>query len=281
MRLIIVRTIKTVISMKTKKLFIWVSIAAMVMATMSSCMRVKIGDKDWSLINLSGHKNDTPSQVTEAGKDIAMQAFDELNLYGPFNVILEQGEGHKVRVDGTVDQLAAMTIYVKNGTLYIDMKEDMFDSDKFFKGMKVYVTATTIKGIELAGSGMITAPAALAVADMTMNVAGSGDITLAQLTCQDLSIEIAGSGDVTTGPIQAKKVRSQIAGSGDIDIAALTCTTLHNEIAGSGDMTFNNLNVETVNSQIAGSGDIILRGKAGTHKEDIAGSGTVDTSRLQ
>ena len=64
-------------------------------------------------------------------------------------------------------------------------------------------------------------------------------------------------------------------------MASLTCKKANNEIAGSGDITLNNLNVDHVKSEIAGSGNVILRGKVGSHDEEIAGSGKVNVSGLK
>ena len=204
-----------------------------------------------------------------------MQTFDVLNVAGPFNVILEQGESNTVRVDGTTEQLEKMTIYVKDGELYIDQRESKWNGDDF-KGLRVFVSTPSIKGIGLAGSGSVTAPKTLTTLNnLRLELAGSGDITLSELKCNDLRMEIAGSGNITTGPIQANEVNSEIAGSGDVSVASLTCKKLHNEIAGSGDLTYNNMNVEHVSSDIAGSGDIYLLGNIGSHSEDIAGSGKV------
>ena len=257
------------------------SLLALVVMTMSSCLRVKIGENGWSLINKAGHRNDTPTQVHQVNEVTQMQQFDELDVAGPFNVILEQGQASTVRVEGTVDQLGNMTIYVKDGDLVIDMKEDMVDASKFFDGLRVFVSSPVVKGIEIAGSGSVTAPQALAVNELNLEIAGSGDITLAQITCKDLEIEVAGSGDVVTGPIQADEVKNQIAGSGSIELTGIICKNVKNEIAGSGDITLNNLNVNHVHTSIAGSGDVILRGTVGSHSEDIAGSGKVNVSGLK
>ena len=246
------------------------SLVALVLTTMTSCMHVKIDGKDWSF---GGHENNTPTQVHQVGQSTEMNPFDVVNVAGPFNVIYEQGEAPTVRVEGTTEQLGKMTIYVKDGELYIDQRKSQ--SGDVFKGLQVFVTSPTIKGIDLAGSGKVTAPKALTVNDMYLELAGSGHITLAQLTCQDLKIDIAGSGEVTTGPIQANKVTNEIAGSGDINLTGLTCKTVKNEIAGSGDITLNDLNVDLVKSNIAGSGDVILHGNVKSHEEDIAGSGKV------
>lgn len=258
-----------------------ISLLALVVMTMSSCLRVKLGENGWSIVNKAGRHNDTPTQVHQVNEVTQMQQFDEIDVAGPFNVILEQGQAATVRVEGTVDQLASMTIYVKDGDLVIDMKEDMVDSGKFFKGMRVFVSAPMVRSIEIAGSGSVTAPKVLAVGDMELEVAGSGDITLDGLTCKDLDIEIAGSGDIILGNVQADGLKNTIAGSGNIELASLISKNVKNEIAGSGDITLVCLHVDHVSTSIAGSGDVILRGTVGTHTEDIAGSGKVDVSGLK
>ncbi len=261
--------------MKMKHLFM-MSLVALVAMAMTSCLHVKIGDKDWSIGD--GHKNDTPTQVHQVQQVTEMQPFEKVNLAGPIDVILEQGESHTVRVEATTEQLEKMTIYVENGGLYVDQRKS--EPGKTFDGVKVFVSLPMIKGLSIAGSGDVTVPKALNVADMGISIAGTGDVTIAQLKCHDLGISIAGTGDVTMGPVLANEVKCDVAGTGDVDFAGLTCMTLHNSIAGTGDMTFNNLDVEHVTSSIAGMGDVILRGKAGSHKESVAGLGKVDVTGL-
>lgn len=252
------------------------SLLALVVMTMSSCLRVKIDGKDWYF---GGHTNDTPTQVHQVGQVTSMDAFDVVDVVGPFNVIFEQGESHSVRVEGTPEQLGKMTIYVKDGDLTIDQRKN--ESGDTFKGLQIFVTSPMVGALELAGSGKISAPKALTVNDIRLEIAGSCDITLAQLSSKNLYLEIAGSGDITLGTVQANEVKSEIAGSGDIEVASLVCKNVKNEIAGSGNITLSNLNVDHVKSDIAGSGDVILRGKVGSHDEDIAGSGKVDVSGLK
>ena len=253
-----------------KKFFV-MSLVALVAMTMASCMHVKIGDKDWSFGTRS---NNTPTQVHQVGQVTTLAVFDKVNVAGPFNVFYEQGEANTVLVKGTTEQLEKMTIYVKDGELYIDQRESKWSGNDF-KGLQVYVTSPVIKGIDLAGSGKVTAPKAVNANDLDLDLAGSGEITLSQLKCMDLKNDIAGSGKVTIGIVQANKVVNDIAGSGDIDIASLTCKHITNDIAGSGDIILNNLDVDEVKSDIAGSGDVILRGNIRSHSEDIAGSGKV------
>lgn len=250
-----------------------ISLMALVVMTMTSCMHVKVGGKDFLTLGKNGG-NDTPTQVHQVGQLTSMNVFDNVNVAGPFNVFYEQGDAFTVLVKGTVEQLEKMTIYVKDDGLYIDRRENKWSGNDF-KGLQVFVTSPAIKSLGVAGSGTITAPKALTVDDFGLEVAGSGSITLAQLTCADLRNEIAGSGKLTLGIVQATSVRNEIAGSGDIDMAGLKCMNVKNEIAGSGSIVLNNVTVDDVNSEIAGSGNITVRGNVKTHNEDIAGSGKV------
>ena len=251
------------------KKYFMISLMALVVMTMTSCMHVKVGGKDFSLGKNGG--NDTPTQVHQVGQLTSMNVFDNVNVAGPFNVFYEQGDAFTVLVKGTVEQLEKMTIYVKDDGLYIDRRENKWSGNDF-KGLQVFVTAPSIKGLSVAGSGTITAPETLTLENLGLEVAGSGLITLAQLTCADLKNEIAGSGKLTLGIVQAASIRNEIAGSGDIDVAGLKCTKVNNEIAGSGNIVLNNVNVKNVHSEIAGSGNITVRGDVENHSEDIAGS---------
>lgn len=257
-----------------KQFFVFFSLMAM-MALMSC--QVQVSDKEWSLGG-KGSKNDTPTQVHQLGQVTTMSEFDELNVAGPFNVIYDQGEGYTVRVEGTPEQLEKITIYVKENALYIDRRDSKNNN---FQGLQIFVTSPVIEDIEIAGSSKVTAPKLIKTNMLTLDVAGSGQITLAQLECAEFKMDVAGSGSIVTGPVQASTVKTDIAGSGKVEVAALVCKRVENDIAGSGKATYNNMNVDHVQSDIAGSGKVFLNGKVGTHSEDVAGSGKVDISGLK
>lgn len=243
------------------------SLIALVLTTMTSCLHVRLGDRELMI----GVDN-TPTQVHEVGQVTTMANFNELDVVGPLNVIVQQGEAHTVNVKGTTQQLEKMTIYVKDGELTIRPRKSNSNSSDF-DGLQVFVTSPTYKTLELTGSGKITAPEALTVDDLDLDLTGSGNITLAQLGCNKLSVDVSGSGEVTTGPIQANKVDTDVTGSGKINMTGLTCNNLENDLTGSGHMTFNNVNVKHVNSDVTGSGVIQLNGNVESHEEDVTGSG--------
>jgi uncharacterized protein YpmB len=257
-----------------KKIFV-MSFVALVAMTMVSCV---------SLVNKQ-YRNETPSQVSEIEKVTAMQTFDKVNVEAPVNVILEQTGSNTVRVKGTNEQLEKMTIYVDKDGLTIDLKEynqGLFDNLKNnFKGVTVFVTVDTLKGIKITGAGDMTVPTALNAEDFNLHITGVGDMNIAQLTCKNLDIKITGAGDVTMGAVNADAVTAKVTGAGNIEMASLVAKSLDNKTTGAGNMVFNNLNVDVVKSHISGAGNVTLSGTVGSHEEKITGVGSVDVSGLK
>ncbi len=253
-----------------KKIFLTMSLVAMVTMMMTSCMHIKLGDHGLN----DSFVDNTPTQVHEVDKITEMTSFSKVDVTGPFNVIVQQGVANTVNVKGTVEQLEKMTIYVKNGELTIRSKNSKTDSHHF-NGLQVYVTSPIYKTLELTGSGKITAPEGLTADDIVLDLTGSGHITLAKLKCNKLDIDLTGSGEITTGPTNANKVNTDLTGSGSISIDGLTCIDLDNDLTGSGSMSFSNIDVKNANSDVTGSGVIRLNGKVESNKKDVTGSGKV------
>ena len=247
------------------------AVMAVVCMTMVSCMSVNFG---------SGDVDHTPTQVPELNKPTAMQPFNKVDIANAFRVIYEQGAEHSVRVEASEEAFKEMTVYVKENTLCI--RKAVKNPKMSFKEVKVFVTSPTIKGIEIAGSGVFAASNKINVTDdLQMEIAGSGKMLLADVTCKDSNMEIAGSGNIEVGNIAARDVHAEIAGSGDINLATMTCNKFHIEIAGSGNVTSDNITAEDVHTEIAGSGDVTLKGSVKHHTKDIAGSGKVKIENLK
>lgn len=254
------------------KKFLSMSLVALVGMMMTSCMSVNIGD--W------GDVDKTPTQVPEISKVTTMQPFDKVDIANAFRVIYEQNDSHSVRVEASEQAFKEMTVYVKDGDLHI--RKAVRKSTADFSKVKIYVTSPDIKGIELAGSGVFAASNRVNTSgDLDMEIAGSGNIMLADVTCKDADMEIAGSGNIEIGSLAAKDAKAEIAGSGDVRLGTFTCSKFNIEIAGSGDVTCDNITADDVHTEIAGSGDVTLKGTVKHHTEDIAGSGKVNVSGLE
>ena len=231
-------------------------------------------------INMDNGMHDTtPTQVEQINQTTTMQQFDVVDVAGSFKVVYEQGEEYSVRIEASEQAFKEMTVYVKDGELRI--RQSVSKPTVSFADVKVYVTSSDIKRIELAGSGLFAASNPInAGKDLDVEIAGSGKVLLAAVKCQDSGLEIAGSGNIEIGNLMATDVKTSIAGSGNIMLDVMTCQDFNTDIAGSGDVNCDNINADNVKVEIAGSGDVNLKGTVKNLTKDIAGSGKVNMTEL-
>lgn len=200
-------------------------------------------------------------------------AFTEVSLSIPATLHLRQGEARSVEVKATQDVLDHVEATVDDGRLEIQDASNFFE--RMFDGghegeIDVYVTASTIEAISLAGSGTITGETPIDHSSLSIDNAGSGTMDLIVSTT-DLRIHVAGSGTVRLRGT-ADAVDAQIAGSGTVRARDLTTATAEIEVAGSGDT---HLHVtDRLSASIMGSGDVEYQG-APTVDTSILGSGDV------
>lgn len=133
-------------------------------------------------------------------------------------------------------------------------------------------TVANVEGemsLNIAGSGDIRAGSA---GSASLNVAGSGDVATTGVRGA-LSANIAGSGDITAGPVGGA-LSVNTMGSGDTDIASVGGNVSVN-LAGSGDTIIRGGRAGSVSVSIAGSGDVLFAGAAGSLDANVAGSGDI------
>jgi hypothetical protein len=85
---------------------------------------------------------------------------------------------------------------------------------------------------KVSGSGTVRAQGS--VDHATVQVAGSGDVRLADLAMKELTAKISGSGKIEAGPKDAATIR--ISGSGDVRLLSHPAR-LTSHVAGSGHIT--------------------------------------------
>lgn len=198
----------------------------------------------------------------------AASGFTAIGLAAPVNVDVVQGDAEGLVLEGDDKALAELETVVESGTLKIRPR-----SRKDVPGMskvKVHVSARTIDGLRISGSGDIFA-AALRAPTLKIAVSGSGDVRIGELDATTLDVSVAGSGDVLVGG-KADTLSTSIAGSGDVKAGKLAARTAKVSIAGSGDVTV--WAREHLSVSVVGSGDVRFYGDPDV-KRSIMGSGSV------
>lgn len=186
-------------------------------------------------------------------------AFEKVALEGPHDVVVSVGGQPSVRAEGDAEALERLDIRVENGALKIGTRRE---SEGWFRrhrgGVTVYVTAPSLSGASIGGSGDLRIDRVEAQR-FAASIAGSGDIEIGALRARQADFDIAGSGAIRASG-QAEQASLSIAGNGDLALAGLRTRRASVSIAGSGDVALQAS--EAVEGSIVGSGDINVRGGA-------------------
>lgn len=125
--------------------------------------------------------------------------------------------------------------------------------------------------VAIDGSGDVDVTGAGAADEVTVDIQGSGAVTLGDLDAQQVTVGIDGSGEVTLGGTTAA-LGVSIPGSGEVDADGLLAADVTVEIDGSGDALVHA--ERTLDVGIRGSGEVRYTGDPQV-SEDIDGSGDV------
>lgn len=193
-------------------------------------------------------------------KDIRVSDFNRVYLAGGINVNFTQKAGKpKVEVYTSDNIVDLLDIRVKDKRLEIGFKKGVRVT--YYK-LNVNLSAETLNGIAIAGSGDFKLTNGLNTGNLNINVSGSGNVYADNLKCSNLTTSIAGSGNIQSNRVECTSIESSISGSGDTKLQHIHASA-------------------SVKSSIAGSGTFILSGKAQEANYSIAGSGDILAADLQ
>lgn len=207
----------------------------------------------------SGHEKSGASGQN-GRRDFQVGTFDRVELAGSQNVIVKVGGAPSAYAEGDTGLLERLEVKVENGVLRIGQKKGKwsFGWSKDHGTITVHVTAPSLKGAEVAGSGDMKIDRVQGD-DFAASIAGSGELEVASLTAKTTNFSIAGSGGVTaSGASDSTDI--SIAGSGDVRAAGLQAKRAKVSIAGSGNVEAKA--TETADISIMGSGDVVITGGA-------------------
>lgn len=188
-----------------------------------------------------------------------VSTFKEISFRLPGKLLLTQGSVQKVEIEGSVEGLKKIEAEVEDGRLTIGRDNSWtWDSDN--EKFNVYITVKDIEGISVGGSGNLVGQNKFTVADLDLNVSGSGS----------MQIEANASGNID----------ADVSGSGNIDLKA-TCKAYSSDVSGSGKVVLAATITGAADFDISGSGKIEASGSAKQVKADVTGSGKVLAANLE
>ncbi|WP_205504298.1 head GIN domain-containing protein [Rufibacter psychrotolerans] len=198
--------------------------------------------------------------------------FKKIGLAYPADVVLRQGNTHSVKVEGDADQLEQLITEVENDRLSIRRK----DRDKEInwnngkKRVTIYITAPTIEGLAVSGSGKIKGEGTFKASSLDLAVSGSGSIQL-NARVDEVSSRISGSGSIELEG-EGKQSTVSISGSGSLKGYNFKTSASQVSISGSGTSEVNA--TTSLKTSISGSGRVFYEGTPSVDSR-VSGSGSV------
>ena len=246
--------------MKTRSYFVYA-----ICALMQSCIMC-----DAQVVWLST-KNPDFTDCDREERDV--KPFDAVTNSCPFDVIFEQSDDQYVIVEGDEEYFERLHTEVSRGILEIKIDPARYRNVR----LRVRVGCPEITQIAMSGSGAIICKSDIVTdGDVSVRLAGSGDIITEGIKCANLQSSVVGSGDLRIARIEAVDVSVSVAGSGDWGATRIKADNLTIAVSGSGDVEIVNVDIDDLlTASIAGSGDIDLNGHARNVNAKVAGSGDI------
>jgi hypothetical protein len=216
-------------------------------------------------------KNTTYQSKTE---DRHLSGFNAIDVGGPYDVTITQGNTESVKVEAPEDILPHVTTEVVNGVLKIYKKHnDSFHWNDLFghKKILVYVTVKELNRISVSGSGDVAFRGGIHSDKFSLGVSGSGDAD-GVLEVKSLEISVSGSGDLKlSGHAETSAIR--VSGSGDVSARGLITQDTQVHVSGSGDAKVYASN--KLDASVSGSGDVSYSGSPKSVSKSKSGSGDI------
>ena len=192
-----------------------------------------------------------------------LTGFERIELLGSLDVKYLQADSFSVVVKAPKEVVDKVETRVVNHTLVVNMKGEttlinfgVSDSDD----VSVWVTSPDFLGIVVRGSGDFDSESLVDTDTLDIELNGSGDIEFDNIICDRMNVNLVGSGDVEVRNVKTQWADVNLVGSGDIKIK------------------FDDSGV--VESSLTGSGDITLKGIVRDFRNQVRGSGDLDTNEL-
>lgn len=206
-------------------------------------------------------------------KNVTLNDFNAITSAGPFDVVYETGNTCKARITGPDNIVPLVKTDISNGNLSIRFGRDTHISGN--PNVTIFVTAPTVSGYSVTGSGSILIKSKLDMAshDIKITVTGSGGITTRTIQCKSLNCSVSGSGGIVCDNAMASTAKASISGSGDITIKGSAGEAVL-KVTGSGNIDAGHLAAKHAKASIAGSGTINCNA-TGSLDASISGSGNI------
>jgi hypothetical protein len=196
--------------------------------------------------------------------------FDEVALHGHGELVLEQGDHEAVVVEADEAVLPRIKTEVEGHRLVLGLRSWWDNLLYPFSPLRFHVTAKTIRGAAISGSGKLQA-GPIQTDALRLTISGSGDMQAGPVTANSFEVSISGAGKVIASG-RAATAGVHISGSGNVQAGEMESQNADVRISGSGSVAVKA--EKTLDVHISGSGSVRYAGQPQV-SQHISGSGSV------
>ena len=249
---------------------------------MASCNQMINGIVKASTEDASKHDyKDSKERGPVVEREVKVASFDEIDLSGCVKVIYTQGNNIQVKLRGNEKDLEKYEVNVKEGELRIARKSHNSKVNKKSPRLTAYVTAPTLRDIDMSGACNLQMPQKVSFANkLDIEVSGAVNLDITDMEVESFDLDVSGAGDVNFGNLRAKKeVDIEVSGAGDVK-GKVEARDIDLGLSGAGDVTLT-VNCDNLRGKASGAGDLTLNGKCRTLRTGKSGAASVKTKGLK
>jgi hypothetical protein len=193
--------------------------------------------------------------------------FNSIDVSGAFDVYITQGTAQSVIVETDENLQKLIKTKVEDNILYIETKEPISHSTC----MKIHLTVTELKKIDVSGAVDIRTENKLTVPDLFIDGSGAADAKM-DLAVQKLKIDCSGGSKIKFSGT-AGEVRLDASGAVDLFAYDLVVESFYLEISGAGKAEINVTKI--LDAEISGAGTVRYKGNPEKVMENVSGAGSI------
>jgi hypothetical protein len=196
-----------------------------------------------------------------------VSSFNGIEVSGAFDVMLTQGTANSVILEADDNLMDLIRTEVRGSTLVIDNKEPIYHSTS----LKVFITFTDLKSIDLSGAVDIESQGKMTLSDLSISSSGASDAKLL-MDVQRLGIDCSGGSKLKLSG-SAKEVDVDASGAIDLFAFDFLAESYKLSISGAGKAEINVSKELSVD--ISGAASVRYKGNPTKNMQDISGAGSV------
>jgi hypothetical protein len=208
--------------------------------------------------------------------------FDKIVLNASCDVHYVQGNVPSVRISGPSDVVKNIVTECDGTTLTIKYSKVFSLLQLSNQGnVAVFVTSPDLIDVTMNGSGDFTADGKIDSDTLNVSLFGSGDVYLSNIICDKMNTLLKGSGDVDIKRLECQESTIFLSGAGDIDVKQYHVAKSNVTLRGVGDIDLDLNDCGSADCELYGVGDITLKGNVKTFKQNVMGTGNIDSEELK